>query len=85
MASVVFAGDDTHVGSAVSQEGEHVVFQVASVIPAEGDLEAQAKASLENEARVGMYGDFVTAVSNEAGLRINQQALEQTLALNTGQ
>ena len=85
VASVVFAGDDSHVGSAVSQEGEHVVFQVASVIPAEGDLEAQAKASLENEARVGMYGDFVTAVSNEAGLRINQQALEQTLALNTGQ
>lgn len=85
VAAAVFAGGADNSGTAVSQSGEHVVFKVVDVIPAEGDLEAQARTSLENEARVGIYGDFVTAVSNEAGLRINQQALEQTLSLNTGQ
>ncbi|KKC39247.1 hypothetical protein WH87_03185 [Devosia epidermidihirudinis] len=82
VASSVFAGGEGHAGSAVSQDGEHVVFKVVDVIPAEGDLEGQARTSLENEARVGIYGDFVTAVSNEAGLRVNQQALEQTLSLS---
>lgn len=84
VASAVFAGGDTHSGSAVSQSGEFVVFQVVDVTPAEGPLEAQANDSLENEARIGLYGDFVTAVRDDAGLRINQQALQQTLELNTG-
>lgn len=85
VASSVFAGDEDHHGSAVSQSGEFIVFDVVDVIPAEGPLEEAANASLENEARIGLYGDFVTAVRDEAGLRINQQALQQTLALNSGQ
>lgn len=84
VASAVFAGGADHHGTAVSQAGEFIVFQVVDIIPAEGPLETQANASLENEARVGIYGDFVTAVRDEAGLRINQQALEQALSLNTG-
>jgi peptidyl-prolyl cis-trans isomerase D len=84
VASAVFSVGADHHGTAVSQAGEFIVFQVVDVIPAEGPLETQANASLENEARVGIYGDFVTAVRDEAGLRINQQALEQALQLNTG-
>jgi peptidyl-prolyl cis-trans isomerase D len=85
VASAAFAGDATHHGSAVSEAGEFIVFQVVDLIPAEGPLEAGAEAQLENEVRVGIYGDFVTAVRDDAGLRINQQALSQTLALNPGQ
>ncbi|MET3925203.1 SurA N-terminal domain-containing protein [Devosia sp. 2618] len=84
VASAVFAGDDKHHGSVVSQDGEFIVFQVVDLTAATGPLEAPANASLENEARVGMYGDFVTAISTEAGLRVNQQALTQALQLNTG-
>ncbi|MCY1560773.1 hypothetical protein D9M68_979490 [compost metagenome] len=61
-----------------------MVFQVVDLTPAEGPLEAEANDSLENEARIGLYGDFVTAVRDDAGLRINEQALTQTLELNTG-
>lgn len=85
VASAAFAGDATHHGSAVSETGEFIVFQVVDLVPAEGQLEAGANDQLENEVRIGLYGDFVTAVRDDAGLRINQQALSQTLALNTGQ
>lgn len=85
LASAAFAGGEDHHGSAVSQSGEFIVFKVTGVTAAEGPLEEAATDSLENEARIGIYGDFVGAVRDDAGLRINQQALQQTLALNTGQ
>lgn len=84
VASAAFAGDADHHGSAVSQSGEFVVFQVTDVTEAEGPLEASASATLENEARIGLYGDFVTAVRDDARMVINQQTLQQVLALNTG-
>lgn len=83
VASAVFAGDENHYGSAVSQSGEFIVFAVTDLTPAEGALETTANASLENEVRIGIYADFVTAVRDEAGLRVNPQALAQ--ALQTGQ
>ncbi|MCS6759119.1 MAG: hypothetical protein MO852_08950, partial [Candidatus Devosia euplotis] len=79
VASAAFAGDASHHGSTLNQSGEHVVFQVVDVIPATGPLEAGAEASLENEVRVELYGDFVTAVRDDAGLRVNQRALQQVL------
>ena len=85
VAAAVFAGGPDHHGSAVNNEGDHIVFQVSAVTPAEGPLETQANASLENEARIGIYADFVTAVRDEAGLRINQQVLTQTLSLGATQ
>lgn len=84
VASTVFAGDENHHGSAVSQSGEFIVFAVTDLTPADGALETTANTSLENEARVGLYGDFITAIRDDAGLRINQQALQQALSLNTG-
>jgi peptidyl-prolyl cis-trans isomerase D len=84
VASAAFAGDADHHGSAVSQAGEFIVFQVTDVTEAQGPLEQAANASLENEARVGIYGDFVTAVRDDARMTINQQALQQVLAVNTG-
>jgi len=85
VASAAFAGGPDHHGSAINGEGDQIVFQVSAVTPAEGPLDTQQNASLENEARIGIYGDFVTAVRDEAGLRINQQALTQTLSLGATQ
>lgn len=80
VAAAAFAGGPDHHGSAVNGEGDHIVFQVSAVMPAEGPLQTQQNAALENETRIGLYGDFVAAVRNEAGLRINQQALSKLLA-----
>lgn len=84
VASAAFAGPAEHHGSTVSQAGEFIVFQVTDLTAAEGTLAEAANDSLENEARIGIYGDFVTAVRDDAGLRINQQALQQVLNPTTG-
>ena len=84
VAQAAFAGDADHHGSAVSQSGEFIVFQVTDLTEAEGTLEEAATASLENEVRVGLYGDFVAGVRDDARMVVNQQALQQALALNTG-
>ncbi|SEQ46764.1 peptidyl-prolyl cis-trans isomerase D [Devosia sp. YR412] len=84
VASAAFAGGADHHGSVVAQDGTFIVFQVTGVTAAEGPLAKPANDSLENEQRIGIYGDFVTAVRDDAGLRINQQALSDALALNTG-
>ncbi|ODT78446.1 MAG: hypothetical protein ABS76_23960 [Pelagibacterium sp. SCN 64-44] len=85
VAGAVFAGGDTHHGAAVSQDGDYVVFQVSDVTPASEAMDAAAVSSLDNEARIGIYAEFVSAVRDSAGLRINQQALNDALALYTGQ
>lgn len=84
VASAAFAGDASHHGSAVSQAGEFIVFQVTDLTEPAAPLEASASATLENEARIGIYGDFVTAIRDDARMVINQQTLQQVLALNTG-
>jgi peptidyl-prolyl cis-trans isomerase D len=81
VAAAAFAGGADHHGSAVNGEGDHIVFQVSAVTPADGMLPTQQNASLENEVRIGLYSDFVVAVRDEAGLRINQQALTQALSV----
>lgn len=85
VAGAVFNGGPEHHGTAINANGEQVVFQVANVTAADGELAKQASDNIENEVRVGLYGDFVTAVSQEAGLRVNQQALTQALSLTGGQ
>ncbi|WP_323016104.1 hypothetical protein, partial [Devosia sp.] len=85
VASAVFAGGADHHGAAVSQNGDYIVFQVSDVTPADEAMDTGTVASLNNEARVGIYAEFVSAVRDSAGLRINQQALNDALALYTGQ
>ena len=80
VAGAAFAGGADLHDAVQNQAGEHIVFEVVSVTPAEAPLADGAQASLENEARVGLYGEFVTAIRDDAGLRINQQVLQQTLA-----
>ncbi|MHA6728563.1 peptidylprolyl isomerase [Devosia sp. A369] len=84
VASAAFAGDANHHGATVSQSGEFIVFQVTDLTEAEGTLPVADNTSIESQARDGLYADFITAIRDDAGLRINQQALEQALTLNTG-
>ncbi|WDR05847.1 SurA N-terminal domain-containing protein [Devosia rhodophyticola] len=81
VASKVFAGGPDNHGTALNNDGEQIVFSVASVVPADGPLEAQALDSINTDQRNGLYAEFVTGVRDEAGLRINEQALQQTLSL----
>jgi peptidyl-prolyl cis-trans isomerase D len=82
VAAAVFAGGEGHVGSAVNAEGDRVVFQVTEIIPASGAPAADENEFLDETTRISLYSDFVQGLRDDAGLRVNQQAINQILALD---
>lgn len=85
VASEVFGGGPGHVGSSVNGDGDYVVFEVTEITPAAEEA-PEATAYLEETTRLSLYGDFVTGIRDDAGVRENQQTLMQLLALDaTGQ
>ncbi len=85
MAAAAFAGGPDHAGSVVNEAGEVVVFQVVDTAAPAEPFAATVLDSLHAEARSGLQSDFVAAVRDDAGLRVNQQALNQLLVQNYGQ
>jgi peptidyl-prolyl cis-trans isomerase D len=81
VASAVFAGGPEHDGSAVNANGEHVVFEVVGVTPASEPLDEQTLTALASEKQTNLLGEFVNGVRDSAGFTINQQVLDQVLAL----
>jgi peptidyl-prolyl cis-trans isomerase D len=81
IASAAFAGGPNLVDTAVAEDGSVTVFQVTSAIPSGTTLDATVVDSLDQEAQIGLYGEFVAGVRDDVGLRINQQALNEALAL----
>ncbi len=84
-ASAVFAGGPDHKGSVVTESGEFIVFEVVDASAPADPLDDQVTASLSNETRNSLYGEFVSALRDDAGLRVNQQALTQLLIQNFGE
>lgn len=85
LASAAFAGGPDHAGSVVNETGEVVVFQVVDTTAPTEPLDAATRSSLDTETRAGLYSEFVAALRDDAGLRINQQVLNQLLVQNYGQ
>lgn len=85
VAASAFAGGPDHKGSAVSETGEFIVFDVVDAAAPADPLAEEVVAGLDEEARIGLENEFVAAVREDAGLRINQQALTQLLVNNFGQ
>lgn len=85
VASAAFSGGPDHRGSVVSQGGDFIVFEVVDGTEPSEPLDAGTVASIDDEARVGLYSEFIAAIRDDAGLRVNQQALTQLLEQNYGQ
>ncbi len=85
LASAAFSGGPDHKGSIVTESGEFIVFEVVDATAPAAPLEAPVQANLSNDARNGIYGEFVSALRDDAGLRVNQQALRQLLVQNFGE
>jgi peptidyl-prolyl cis-trans isomerase D len=77
VANEIFNGGPTHFGSAINGDGDHVVFQVVEVNAGESEVTADIKKYIEESARDGLYSDFLTGLKGQAGLRINEQVLQQ--------
>ena len=82
VAQAAFDGGAGHYGYAIDSDGDYVIFQVAAITPATGTLSDQTKTAVLNSVRDSQYGDFITALRQDDGLRINQGALNQVLALD---
>lgn len=83
VASAAFAGGEGHFGAAANGDGDQVVFRVVEIQPAADTEMAQAKQYLDETTRQSLYVDFMSGLRDEAGMRINQQTLNQILALDT--
>lgn len=79
VANEIFNGGPDHFGTAVNGDGDHVVFHVVEVIQATGDATPQVEKFVEDSTREGIYSDFMAALLNESGRRVNQQVLNQLL------
>lgn len=77
VANEIFNGGPTHFGSAVNGDGDHVVFQVVEVNAGTVDQTADVKKYVEEATRDGLYGDLLTGLKSQAGMRINEQVLKQ--------
>lgn len=77
VANEIFNGGPTHFGSAVNGDGDHVVFQVAEVNAGTVDQTADIKKYVEETTRNALYGDLLTGLMEQAGLRINAQVYKQ--------
>lgn len=82
VASAIFAGGADHYGSARNQDGDYVIFRVVDILPADGEGDADNKSYVENTTRDGLYSLFLTALRNDAGIKVNQAVLNQMLALD---
>ncbi len=82
VAAAAFDGGADHYGSARNAEGDYVVFTVDSVNPADPEITEQTRDFINNAMLDSLYGDFVTALRTDAGIRINQNVLGQVLGLD---
>lgn len=84
VAAAAFDGPEGHFGSAKDGDGDYVIFKVEQVTPATDKAPDQTRTFVANAIKNDLYAGFVTGVRDAAGMRINQAALNQLLALNTG-
>lgn len=82
VATQIFAnGTDSH-GSAVDGDGDYLVYHVVDVTPATGEGDKNIADFLENSSRDALYAEFIGGLRDEAGIKINQQALSALLNLD---
>jgi len=82
VAMAAFGGGEGHFGAARNSAGDYVIFQVDSINALEPDINAQTRDFVDNAVLDSIYGDFITALRNDAGININQAVLTQLLGLD---
>lgn len=86
VANAAFEGGEGYFGAAENADGDQVVFQVVEIFPP-GEPAAPTLADyVEETTRQSLVAEFFTGLRNTAGVRVNQQILNQLLAVGgTGQ
>jgi len=82
VATQIFSSGPNSHGSAIDGDGEYLVYHVTDVTPAQGEGDKNIKDFLANSQRDALYAEFIGGLRDEAGIKINQQALSQLLNLD---
>jgi peptidyl-prolyl cis-trans isomerase D len=82
VATQIFAAGPNSHGSAIDGDGEYLVYHVTDVTPAQGEGDKNITDFLSNSQRDALYAEFIGGLRDEAGIKINQQALGQLLNLD---
>lgn len=81
VATAAFSGGPGHVGSAVNGDGDHVIFEVVDIVAAE-EADPALAAYVADTTQRSLLGEFINGLRSQAPLRVNQQTLNQLLALD---
>lgn len=82
VAAAAFGGGAGFFGSAQNSDGDYVIFQVVDVTPSTGEIEVAAREFVDSAMIDSLYGGFIGALRDDAGVNINQGVLSQILALD---
>lgn len=83
VATAAFLGGPNAHGWTLNGNGDYVVYQVSSTVPATGDADDKTKQFVEQAMRDNFYAEFIDGLRAEYGLQINNQALSAVLGLDT--
>jgi peptidyl-prolyl cis-trans isomerase D len=86
VVTAAFGGGEGYFGTAINGDGDHVVFQVVEIVPAEGEVTEDAGGYIASTRQNTLYSDFMSGLRESMGMQVNQKVLSQLLALDqTGQ
>lgn len=80
VAGMAFEGGVDHYGAALDGDGDYVVFKVVEIMPATDAPPATLVDYIDGSVRDALYGEFVKGLQDDAGLRVNDAALQSVLA-----
>jgi len=82
VATAAFNGGVGFTGAAQNGDGDYVVFEVTDITPAEGEIQPQTRDVVDNAISESIYAAFLTALRDDAGVRINQNVVNQVIGLD---
>jgi peptidyl-prolyl cis-trans isomerase D len=82
VANQIFSGGPDSHGAIIDGDGDWLVYHVTNVLPATGDGDSKIADFLKQSNQDSMYTQFIAGIRDEAGIKLNQQALNSVLSLN---
>lgn len=82
VAAAAFSGGSDHHGAARNAEGDHVVFEVAEIVPGTEESRDEVTTYLAETTRDSLFSEFVSGARDQTGLRINRQIFDQLINLD---
>jgi peptidyl-prolyl cis-trans isomerase D len=85
VATQIFTGGPNSHGSVIDADGEYLVYHVLDITPAADAPDKNIADYLTNSLRDSLYAQFIQGLTDDYGIKVNQQAMNQVLNLTPAQ